>query len=503
MTGFAAAQDTASVLDVVVQDAAAPAAVPCKVPEAAPAAPAGPDSAAADEEDEMLLQTGWHTARCALSLPEAHATIKVPAKPTPWRMLLAFAGCGTIISVGYMDPGNWATGLAGGARFGYSLLFVILLSSIAAMFLQHLALKLGVASGRDLAQACRDAYPRWVNIPLWIMAEIAICACDLAEVIGAAVALQLLFGMPLWAGVLVTIADVALVMLLEGRGFRWLEGFVILLILVIFSCFVYEMALAQPAWLDVGRGLVPSRELFTNPDMLYIAIGIMGATVMPHNLYLHSAVIQTRAYDRSPQGRSAAIRYGTLDSSFSLLFAFLINASILILSGAAFYYGTPQHREGVDISDAYKLLSPSLGARGASIIFALALLASGQNSTVTGTLAGQVVMEGFLQMKMKPVMRRLLTRALAVIPAVIVAAVMGDKAVGQLLVISQVVLSMQLSFAVLPLVHFTSSAKFTGRYANSLATSIAAVLTALLIAGLNGYLLVSVLRDPGSLSVHK
>lgn len=418
-------------------------------------------------------------------------------------MLLAFAGCGTIISVGYMDPGNWATGLAGGARFGYSLLFVILLSSIAAMFLQHLALKLGVASGRDLAQACRDAYPRWVNIPLWIMAEIAICACDLAEVIGAAVALQLLFGMPLWAGVLVTIADVALVMLLEGRGFRWLEGFVILLILVIFSCFVYEMALAQPAWLDVGRGLVPSRELFTNPDMLYIAIGIMGATVMPHNLYLHSAVIQTRAYDRSPQGRSAAIRYGTLDSSFSLLFAFLINASILILSGAAFYYGTPQHREGVGISDAYKLLSPSLGARGASIIFALALLASGQNSTVTGTLAGQVVMEGFLQMKMKPVMRRLLTRALAVIPAVIVAAVMGDKAVGQLLVISQVVLSMQLSFAVLPLVHFTSSAKFMGRYANSLATSIAAVLTALLIAGLNGYLLVSVLRDPGSLSVHK
>eukprot|EP00882_Tetradesmus_deserticola_P002051 GHRQ01002198.1.p2 GENE.GHRQ01002198.1~~GHRQ01002198.1.p2 ORF type:complete len:501 (+),score=240.95 GHRQ01002198.1:197-1699(+) len=499
MAGCEGRSDTANMLDVVVEGTAAPAAASCKDPGMA-ANPVRP-MPAADAEDELLLQTGWHTARCALSLPEAHASISMPQKPTPWRTLLAFAGCGTIISVGYMDPGNWATGLAGGARFGYSLLSVILLSSIAAMFLQYLALKLGVASGRDLAQACRDAYPRWVNFPLWIMAEVAICACDLAEVIGAAVALQLLFGLPLWAGVLITIADVVLVMLLEGRGFRWLEVFVILLILIIFACFVYEMSVAQPVWLDVGRGLVPSKELFTNPDMLYIAIGIMGATVMPHNLYLHSAVIQTRAYARSPNGRASAIRYGTLDSSFSLVFAFMINASILILSGAAFYYGTAPHREGVDIQDAYKLLSPTLGARAASIVFALALLASGQNSTITGTLAGQVVMEGFLQIKMRPVLRRLLTRGLAVIPAVIVAAVMGDKAVGQLLVISQVVLSMQLSFAVFPLVHFTSMRKFTGRYANSVAVSVVAVLVAVLIAGLNIYLLISVLRDPGSLDV--
>lgn len=454
-------------------------------------------------EDELALQTGWHSQRHTLSLPEAHASIKMPAQPKPaaWRMLLAFAGCGTIISVGYMDPGNWATGLAGGAKFGYSLLFVILVSNILAMFLQHLALKLGVATGRDLAQACRDAYPRWACYPLWVAAEIAIAACDLAEVIGAAVALQLLFGLPLWAGVLITIADVALVMLLEGRGFRWLEIFVIGLILIIFACFVYEMAVAQPNWLDVGKGFVPTSQLFTNPDMLYIAIGILGATVMPHNLYLHSAIIQTRAWTRCPQGRKAAIKYGTLDSSFSLLFAFLINASILILAGAAFYYGTSgEHRRSVDIQDAYKLLSPTLGAKAASVIFALALLASGQNSTITGTLAGQVVMEGFLDLKMKPVLRRIVTRAVAVVPALVVAAAMGDKAVGQLLVISQVVLSMQLPFAVFPLVQFTSAKKYTGRYANGYVTSACAVLAAMLIAGLNVYLLISVMRDPKALS---
>jgi manganese transport protein len=451
---------------------------------------------------ELDQQSGWHSQRATLSLPEAHATIKMPAQASasPWRMMLAFAGCGTIISVGYMDPGNWATGLAGGAKFGYSLLFVILVSNILAMFLQHLALKLGVASGRDLAQACRDAYPRWVCYPLWVMAEVAIAACDLAEVIGAAVALQLLFGLPLWAGVLITIADVALVMLLEGRGFRWLEVFIIVLILIIFGCFVYEMAVAQPNWLDVGKGFVPTGQLFTNPDMLYSAIGILGATVMPHNLYLHSAVIQTRAWTRCPQGRRAAIKYGTLDSSLSLLFAFLINASILILAGAAFYYGGDPHRHSVDIQDAYKLLSPTLGAKAASVIFALALLASGQNSTITGTLAGQVVMEGFLDLKMRPVFRRLLTRAVAVVPALIVAAVMGDKAVGQLLVISQVILSMQLPFAVFPLVQFTSRQKFTGRYANGWVSSVFAVVAALLIAGLNVYLLISIMMDPKALS---
>eukprot|EP00775_Hariotina_reticulata_P004879 gene4879-5124_t len=434
----------------------------------------------ADEDDEMALQTGWHSQRTQLSLPEAHATLKMPRNQSPWRMMLAFVGCGTIISVGYMDPGNWATGLAGGAQFGYSLLFVILLSNIAAMFLQHLSLKLGVATGRDLAQHVQQLEPVVVAGPTLTSEEdqIAIAACDLAEVIGAAVALQLLFGLPLWAGVLITLADVALVMILEGRGFR----------------FVYEMAIAQPNWLDVGKGLVPTGQLFTNPEMLFIAIGILGATVMPHNLYLHSAVIQTRAWDRNAAGRRAAIRYGTLDSSLSLLFAFFINAAILILAGAAFYYGDVPHREEVDIHSAYQLLAPSLGAKAASIIFALALLASGQNSTITGTLAGQVVMEGFLRFKMKPVLRRLLTRSVAVVPAVVVASVAGDRAVGKLLVISQVILSMQLSFAVFPLVHFTSLKKFSGKYANGKITTGVAVVVAVVIAGLNVYMLISVMR---------
>lgn len=436
-------------------------------------------------------QTGWRRSATTLSLPEAHATLKVPSGPAPaWRMLLAFGGCGAMVSVGYMDPGNWSTGLAGGARFGYALLFVVLLSSLAAMFLQHLALKLGVAAGRDLAAACRDAYPKWTCIPLWAMAEVAIMACDLAEVIGSAVALKLLFGLPLWAGVLITALDVFVVMLLEVRSFRWLELGIFALILGIFGCFVYEMTLARPVWKDVFAGFVPTGQIFTDPSMLTIAIGILGATVMPHNLYLHSAVIQTRAYERNHSGRRRAIIFGTLDSTLSLMFAFLVNAAILILAAAAFYYSANPRREEVDINDAYNLLSGSLGQKAASIVFAVALLASGQNSTITGTLAGQVVLEGFLELKMRPWLRRLLTRGAAIVPAAIVAAAMGDAAVGKLLIISQVVLSLQLSFAVFPLVHFTTSSKYVGRYASGWCATVGAWLLALLIAGLNVYLLV-------------
>ncbi|KAI8462637.1 MAG: natural resistance associated macrophage protein [Monoraphidium minutum] len=456
--------------------------------EAADAASGADDHATADAQD---AQPGWLRERRGLSLPEAHASLKVPgAGASPWRMMLAFVGCGAMVSVGYMDPGNWSTGLAGGARYGYSLLCVVLLSSAAAMFLQHLALKLGVAAGRDLAQACRDAYPRWACVPLWIMAEVAIIACDLAEVIGSAVALQLLFGLPLWAGVLVTAADVLLVMLVEGRSFRWLELGIFALILGIFGCFVYEIVLARPVWRDVAVGLLPTRQVFTDPSMLTIAVGILGATVMPHNLYLHSAVIQTRAYERTPCGRRRAILYGTLDSTLALCFAFLVNAAILILAAAAFYYSDHPHREEVDITDAYNLLAPSLGAKAASIVFAVALLASGQNSTITGTLAGQVVLEGFLQLEMRPWLRRLLTRGAAIVPAAAVAAALGDAAVGRLLIISQVVLSLQLSFAVFPLVHFTTSARFVGRHAAGRVAGAAAWALAVAIAGLNIYLLV-------------
>ncbi|KAF8069422.1 mntH [Scenedesmus sp. PABB004] len=494
---------------------------------AAPGAPAADADVVVEVADAGL--PGWRSDPKSLSLPGAHASVPLPAAGAPrWRMALSYVGIGATVAVGYMDPGNWSTGLAGGARYGYALLCVVLASSAFAVLLQHLSLKLGVAAGRDLAQACRDAYPRWAVWPLWVLAEVGIAATDLAEVIGAAVALRLLTGMPLWAGVLITLGDVALLLLLEGRGFRWLEAFVMLLILFIFGCFVYELAAASPAWGDVAAGLLPRASLFTDPGQLFVAIGILGATVMPHNLYLHSAVIQTRAFPRTRAGRASAIRYGGVDSALSLGFAFVVNASILILSGAAFFYSAHPHRrgaaaarrqrgaaarraravprprpararahdagaprrEGVDISDAYLLLSPTLGARAASIVFALALLAAGQNSTVTGTLAGQVVMEGFVHIRLRPAPRRLLTRSVAVVPAVVVAAVLGDHAVGQLLVVSQVVLSMTLPFAVWPLIHFTSAAKFCGPHANSRATTAVAAGVAGLITGLNAYLLV-------------
>ncbi|HRP08604.1 MAG TPA: Nramp family divalent metal transporter, partial [Gemmatimonadales bacterium] len=364
-------------------------------------------------------------------MPESYRTITVPRNASFFRRLLAFAGPGYMVAVGYMDPGNWATGLAGGARFGYTLLSVILLSNLMAMVLQSLAVKLGVVSGRDLAQACRDHYSRPVSFVLWILCEIAIAACDLAEVLGAAIALNLLFGIPLVWGVLITAVDVLLILLLQHKGFRWLEAFVIVLVATIGGCFAVEMFLARPDAMGVAGGLIPTTEIVTNPAMLYIALGILGATVMPHNLYLHSSIVQTRHVGDDREGKRDAIRLGTVDSCIALGFAFLVNAAILILAASTFHGTGYEHV--ADIMDAHQLLAPLLGTSLASILFAVALLASGQNSTVTGTLAGQIVMEGFLDIRLPAWLRRLITRMIAIIPAVIVTALYGEQGTGSLL----------------------------------------------------------------------
>ena len=421
-------------------------------------------------------------------MPEVHASIPVSQDAGFWRKLFAFMGPGLMVAVGYMDPGNWATDLAGGARFGYTLLSVILISNLAAILLQHLSLKLGVATGRDLAQACHDQYSRTASTLLWIMAEIAIAACDLAEVIGSAVALNLLFHIPLVVGVIITTLDVLIVLTLQNKGFRYIESLVAGLILLITLCFAYELILSKPEISSILGGLLPQPAVVTNKDMLYIAIGILGATVMPHNLYLHSSIVQTRAYRRDDLGKKMAIRYASIDSAVSLMFAFFINAAILILSAAAFHGSG--HQNVADIGDAYNLLSPTLGAAAASILFALALLASGQNSTLTGTMAGQIVMEGFLELRLRPWVRRMLTRLVAVVPAAIVAGVYGESGVGKLLIFSQVVLSVQLSFAVVPLVLFTSDRNKMGQFVNSRWLLITAWITTIIILGLNIYLLV-------------
>ena len=435
---------------------------------------------------------GWRFPRLRPSLPEAHRTVAIPAGASVWRKMLAFAGPGYMVAVGYMDPGNWATDLAGGARFGYTLLSVVLLSNLMAILLQSLALRLGLVTGRDLAQACRDHYSRPVSFVLWVLCEIAIAACDLAEVIGSAVALNLLFGIPLVWGVVLTAADVLLILLLQQRGFRWLEAFIIALIAVVGVCFAVELLLAKPAIGAIMSGLIPRTEIITNPIMLYIAIGILGATVMPHNLYLHSAIVQTRDVEANPKATREAIRYATLDSTVALLFAFFINAAILILSAAAF--NTSGNTEVADINDAFRLLTPLLGTSAAGILFAVALLASGQNSTITGTLAGQIVMEGFLDIRLPPWLRRLITRLIAIIPAVIVTAMYGERGIGALLILSQVILSLQLSFAVIPLVIFTSDKRKMGAFANGPLLTAAAWLVALVIAGLNAWLLVGTMR---------
>jgi manganese transport protein len=439
--------------------------------------------------------TGWRYPRTQPSLPESHGTVLVPSgtRGLPFlRKALAFAGPGYMVAVGYMDPGNWATDLAGGARFGYTLLSVILLSNLMAILLQSLSLKLGIVTGRDLAQACRDHYSRPVSFGLWVLCEIAIAACDLAEVIGSAIALNLLFGIPLIWGVCLTALDVLLILLLQNKGFRWLEAFVISLVIVVGVCFAVELLLAKPSLAAIAGGLIPSVQIVTNPAMLYIAIGILGATVMPHNLYLHSAIVQTRKIAPDQASKREAIRFATFDSTVALLFAFFINAAILIMSAATFHFSGNQ--EVAEIGEAYRLLTPLLGATVASTLFAVALLASGQNSTITGTLAGQIVMEGFLDIRLPPWLRRLITRLIAIIPAVIVTALYGEKGTGALLILSQVILSLQLSFAVVPLVQFTSERRKMGPFTNGPVLKAVAWGVAIVIMGLNGWLLVGTFR---------
>ncbi|WP_146985596.1 Nramp family divalent metal transporter [Bradyrhizobium macuxiense] len=431
---------------------------------------------------------GWRgDAGHARSLPEVNATVAVPSTGVWWRRLLAFAGPGYLVSVGYMDPGNWATDLAGGSKFGYTLLSVILLSNLMAILLQALAARLGIATDRDLAQACRATYSRPVNLLLWLACEAAIIACDLAEVIGTAIALKLLFGIPLIGGALLAALDAFLLLLLMNRGFRFLEAFVIALLIVIAVCFVVQIAAAAPPVAAVIGGFMPSREIVSNPEMLYIAIGIIGATVMPHNLYLHSSIVQTRAYPRTEEGRRDAIKWATTDSTIALMLALFVNAAILVLAAATFHKSG--HADVAEIDQAFELLSPLLGLGIASTLFAVALLASGLNSTVTATLAGQIVMQGFLDLKLPDWLQRLVTRGIAIVPVIVVAALYGESGTAQLLVFSQVVLSMQLPFAVIPLVRFVSDKRKMGAFAISMPVAVAAWIVAGLIVILNVKLL--------------
>ncbi len=423
------------------------------------------------------------------SLPEVHATVRISKSPVYWRRLLGFLGPGFLISVGYMDPGNWATDIAGGSRFGYTLLFVIMLSNLMAILLQSLALKLGIATERDLAQLCHESFGRKASFVLWVGAEIAIAACDLAEVIGSAIALQLLFHIPLIFGVLITGLDVLLILLLQKWGFRYIEALVIALIGTIVGMFGVQMFLSRPEyWPALHSLFVPSVSIVTNPEMLYIAIGILGATVMPHNLYLHSSIVQSRRYKRTSEGKREAIHMAGVDSALALTLALFVNAAILIMAAAVFHRSG--HFEVAAIEDAYKLLSPLVGAGFASTLFAVALLASGQNSSITGTLAGQIVMEGFIHLKVSPWLRRLITRSLAIIPTIIVVAVNGERGTEKLLILSQVILSMQLSFAVVPLVMFTGDRAKMGEFVNATWMKVLAWSTAVVIAGLNAWLLV-------------
>ncbi len=436
---------------------------------------------------KVIKRKAWRSESNSKSLSEVFSSVQVPRSGGFWKKLLAFAGPGLMVSVGYMDPGNWATDIAGGAQFGYTMLSVILISNFFAIILQYLALKLGIATERDLAQACHDHYSKPLSFCLWVLCEVAIAACDLAEVIGAALALNLLFHIPLTWGVLITAFDVLLILYFQHKGFRLIESIIASLILIILVCFVYEIIASRPAMFPLLSGLIPKQEIIFNPKMLYIAIGILGATVMPHNLYLHSSIVQTRNYERDESGKRMAIRFATIDSTVSLLFAFFINAAILIVAAATFH--TTGHHEVADITVAYKLLDPLLGASIAGTVFAIALLASGQNSTMTGTLAGQIVMEGFLNIRLKPWIRRLITRAVAIIPAFIVTLLYGEKGIASLLILSQVILSMQLSFAVIPLVIFTGDRDKMGIFVNKLPTKITVWFVAGIILLLNLYLL--------------
>jgi manganese transport protein len=428
-------------------------------------------------------QVGWRRRTPRVSLAEVHRSIVVPTTASFWRKLFAFSGPGFLVAVGYMDPGNWATDLAGGAKFGYALLSIVMISNFMAILLQHLCIKLGVATGRDLAQACRDHYSTPTVWCLWILCEAAIAACDLAEVVGSAIALQLLLGIPLVWGCIITALDVLAVLFLQTKGFRYIEALVITLIATIASCFAAELIFSKPSLVGVMLGFVPGPHIVTNQEMLYISIGIIGATVMPHNLYLHSSIVQTRKFEQTPQGKREAIKYASIDSAGALMFALFINAAILVLAASVFHWSG--HENVAEIQDAYRLLSPMLGVSFASVLFAVALLASGQNSTLTGTLAGQVVMEGFLNIRLRPWLRRLITRLLAIVPAICVIGIFGESKTTHLLIASQVVLSMQLGFAVWPLMRFTSERAKMGEFVNKLWLKIIGWITASFIILLN------------------
>jgi len=426
---------------------------------------------------------GWRRDRGEASMSDVHRSIRVSRSGSKLRRAMAFFGPGYLVAVGYMDPGNWATSLAGGSRFGYMLLSVVLISNLMAVLLQALCTRLAVATGRDLAQACRDAYPRFLAWPLWLLAELAICATDLAEVIGTAIGLNLLFGIPLEIGVILTAADVLLVLYLQNKGFRRVEALIIALLAVIAICFLIQILMADPNWGDVIRGFAPTTEILRNPDMLYIALGIIGATVMPHNLYLHSGIIQTRDYGQTIPEKREAIRYATLDSTIALTFALLVNASILILAAASFH---ATGNTGVeDLDKAHSLLNPLLGSALAPTLFAIALLCCGLNSTITATMAGQIVMEGFIDIKLKPWLRRAITRFVAIVPAAIVTIMYGSQGTSELLILSQVVLSLQLPFAVIPLVMFTAEKKKMGALVAPRWVTVLAAITAVIIVVLN------------------
>ncbi len=427
----------------------------------------------------------------AKSLGESHGSIPIPITASFWRKFFAFAGPGYLVAVGYMDPGNWATDLAGGARYGYTLLSVVMVSNLIAILLQSLAARLGIASGMDLAQACRQYYSRPSNLMLWVLAEIAIAACDLAEVIGSAIALKLLFGLPMPIGVILTSLDVLIVLYLQQHRFRVVEALVVMLILGITAAFTVEILLSRPDIAAVLKGFIPDPNIVRNGDMLYIAVGILGATVMPHNLYLHSSIVQTRAYGDTDAGRRQAIKFASLDSFLALTVALFINAAILVVSAATFH-GTA-YESIADLSDAHKLLAPLLGTTVASTMFALALLFAGQNATLTGTLAGQIVMEGYLDIRLRPWLRRLITRLLAIVPALIAVVLYGERGAGALLVLSQVVLSVQLSFAVFPLVWFTGDQTLMKGLPAPFWMRALAWPTAFGIALLNGWLLYGVI----------
>ncbi|EHK71283.1 metal ion transporter [Pseudomonas psychrotolerans L19] len=445
------------------------------------------------KESASYVEPAWQEPAPSArpSLGRMNASVPVPEGGSWLRRLLAFLGPGYMVSVGYMDPGNWATDLAGGSQFGYLLLSVILLSNLMAILLQALAARLGIATGLDLAQACRARYSRPVSLLLWIACEIAIIACDLAEVIGTAIALNLLFGIPLMWGAILTALDVFLILLLMNRGFRWLEAFVIALLTLIFVCFGVQMVLAQPSIAAIADGFLPKAEIVTNPAALYLAIGIIGATVMPHNLYLHSSIVQTRAYPRTEEGRRMGLRWAVADSTLALMLALFVNAAILITAAAVFH--SAGRTDVAEIQDAYHLLSPMLGVGIASLLFAVALLASGINSTVTATLAGQIVMEGFLSLRIPDWARRLITRGIAVIPVVVVTGLYGESGTAKLLVLSQVVLSMQLPFAVIPLVRFVSDRQLMGGFVIGRLTQVLAWAIAGLIVVLNVKLLADTL----------